>query len=186
MSNENIPSLALDPHSVTLITTYDTTVIGLLGFIGVMATIWYNSKIDRDAHARKMTYDKNAVLSAILEEVRIIIRVLQKHKSIEYKDGSTAIVSRERADIVFKSMISRIGILEEKTINLMIATYYTYETLNNSIALISSETTEAKYANFFEISPSNVESFKTMSESVLEKFVVLEKQILEEKSALSK
>jgi hypothetical protein len=53
-----------------LIETYQTLIAGSLGFLGVMATLWWNGHLQRKLEERRERREASALRTALIEELK--------------------------------------------------------------------------------------------------------------------
>ena len=52
-----------------LIETYQTLIVGILGFLGVIATLIFNSKLSRDLRKDELKHERNSIRQALITEL---------------------------------------------------------------------------------------------------------------------
>ncbi|WP_292363964.1 MULTISPECIES: hypothetical protein [unclassified Methylophaga] len=52
-----------------MIETYQTLIVGILGFLGVIATLIFNSKLSRDLRKDELKHERNSIRQALITEL---------------------------------------------------------------------------------------------------------------------
>jgi Flp pilus assembly protein TadB len=103
--------------------TYQTLVVGLLGFLGVIATMLWNAHLQRKQEERRERREASALRTALIEELK------QQREALQYTADSLAaaqastqdgthgsLIPLERYDAVFRGSLERLGLLKRRGI----------------------------------------------------------------------
>src|SRR5262245_21649983 len=116
---------------VKIIVTYQTLIVGCLGFAGVIVTMLWNARLQRQQEERRERRDANALRTALIEELkqqREALRVtaesladdaLKQHPEDEWHST----VPLERFDAVFRGSLERLGLLERPEVSAVFEAY---------------------------------------------------------------
>jgi hypothetical protein len=112
------------------IKTYQTLVVGLLGFLGVMATLWWNGHLQRKQEERQKRREASALRKALIEELKQQRAALQETAdSLAAAQASTqdgthgSLIPLERFDAVFRRSLERLGLLERRELSAVFEAY---------------------------------------------------------------
>jgi hypothetical protein len=113
-----------------LIETYQTLIAGSLGFLGVMATLWWNGHLQRKLEERRERREASALRTALIEELK------QQREALRYtaeslaaaqastQDGTQgSLIPLERFDAVFRRSFERLGLLERRELSAVFEAY---------------------------------------------------------------
>ena len=110
---------------VDIFERYQTFIVGLIGFFGVMYTISTNAKLSRNQHQREINHEKLATRTALIEELTILCKNYNDRIEMLTPDnceGSVLIPVNVPND-AYLQLISKIGLLTPKEIKLVMAAY---------------------------------------------------------------
>lgn len=104
---------------------YQTFIVGVLGFSGVIITLYMNSKISRDQHKRQIKHERDSVRTAIYSELVIIRKIFQDMcEMVEVSGGvESAFFPNNISNIVYTNFINKIGLLSKNEIESIIEAY---------------------------------------------------------------
>ena len=120
---------------------YQTFIVGILGFGGVIITIYMNARLSRSQHERQIAHDRRAFRTAISSELRIIKKILDgRCKQID-EDGekSSAFYPEHISTEVYNKLINKIGLLSQHEIETVIEAYALVNDLPIRLRLLSTE-----------------------------------------------
>jgi hypothetical protein len=104
---------------------YQTFIAGIIGFIGVIFTIYYNAKQARLQHTRELNHKKLAVRTALIEELTLILSSYQERietLTLE-KCKNSVLIPTNVPNQAYMQLISEIGILDLSEIKLVMTAY---------------------------------------------------------------
>lgn len=160
---------------------YQTLVVGLLGFSGVIFTLYANSTLNRKQHQREIEQEQRTLRQALLAELRIIHSILQDRSQStsdsEYKD---CLFPARIPDTVYKAFLPRIGILSGEEVSAVMRAYVLVAELAQRLRLLSPEANvDPGLEDFLYIEEQHVDTaigiHKSFSEVTSEAIRVLEK-----------
>jgi len=108
-----------------MLQTYQTLIVGALGFIGVIITMLANAKMQRKQDERKILHEANSLRVALKTELNanrqsFEERIKQFEEPIEFGD---AFVQNRSDDKIFNELLSNIGLLTEQEIEKVTQAY---------------------------------------------------------------
>jgi hypothetical protein len=103
---------------------FQILVAGVFGFIGVMATLFFKARIERDQWIDEQRHERETLRSALIVELKIN----KKAFSQETKGENGAFVPTSILDDVYRSFVPRLGILTDKEVAKVMYAYLTIRT----------------------------------------------------------
>ena len=123
---------------VCLLEKYQTLVVGLVGFTGVIATLYANSRLDRKQHEREILHEERALRQALISELRILQGILEDRS--QTKSGgqySDCMFPAHIPDTVYRTFLPRIGILSSEEVSAVMGAYVLVAELPQRLWLLS-------------------------------------------------
>jgi hypothetical protein len=117
-----------------MIQTYQTLIVGLIGFVGVMVTLWWNARLQREQEERRERRGASALRRALIEELKQQRKALQVRAenlakaasdSDKQPDGtkSGTLIPLERYDSVFTASRDKLGLLDDSQLEAVFKAY---------------------------------------------------------------
>jgi hypothetical protein len=108
-----------------MLQTYQTLIVGALGFIGVIITMLANAKMQRQQYDIKMLHETNSLRVAIKTELNsnrqsFEERIAQFEEPVEF---GNALVQNRSNDKIYNELLSNIGLLTEHEIEKITQAY---------------------------------------------------------------
>jgi hypothetical protein len=113
-----------------LIETYQTLIVGFVGFGGVILTMLGNAYLQRQQEERRERREASALRTALIEELK------QQREALRYtaeslaaaqastQDGTQgSLIPLERFDAVFRRSLERLGLLERRELSAVFEAY---------------------------------------------------------------
>jgi len=113
---------------ISILKNYQTAWSALVGFLGVILTIRYNSKREREAQQSNLENERIAIISALIAELRvmrgIMVDAIEKFKDTDSGQYDTVLMESDPfpAD-VYDNLIPEIGLLKPETVEKVITAY---------------------------------------------------------------
>lgn len=106
--------------------SYQSLIVGLLGFTGVIITMLANARMQRSQHERVCLHEANSVRVAAKTELEANkkayeLRIEQLNE--QPKDHTEALVPSRVLDNIYKEMLSKFGLLSEEELKNIINAY---------------------------------------------------------------
>lgn len=110
---------------ICMLQSYQIIITGLLGFTGVIITMLWNGKLQRNQYERKIKHETNSLRAAIKSELKANkkayeLRIEQFNEPCEYSD---ALVPSKLIDNIYKELVNKIGLLTDEEIETVIEAY---------------------------------------------------------------
>ncbi|MGD2118239.1 MAG: hypothetical protein PVG66_07765 [Chromatiales bacterium] len=98
-----------------MLQTYQTLIVGALGFIGVIITMLANAKMQRQQYERKILHEANSLRIALKTELNgnrrsFEGRIKQFEEPVEF---GNALIQNRSNDKIYNELLSSIGLLTE-------------------------------------------------------------------------
>jgi len=108
---------------------FQTLIVGIIGFAGVIATLWFNARQARNQRIDERHHESEALRTALIEELKII------RESVTDK-SQDAFVPTDPMDDAYRAFTHRIGLLSEGEVRKVMYAYLTLRTYNAKLFLI--------------------------------------------------
>ena len=148
---------------------FQTLAVGIVGFVGVILTLWYNAGVARRQRRDERDHEREVLRISLLEELRINRRALKENAELLRKDSpgeqGGALVPTDPMDDAYRSFIPKIGLLSQDEVSKVIAAYLLLRTYNAKLFLVGVPThTSPRHVN---VPAMNVEMLGKMQESFI-------------------
>ena len=130
---------------LTWIENHQTLTVGIIGFLGVIATLWYNARQAGIQRRKELFHERQTLRVALAEE--LIINRGTFVKSIKSLDANTALDKGKGAEAnwvptyemvdVYRSFINRIGLLSQPEVRKVMYAYLTLRAYTAALLLHS-------------------------------------------------
>lgn len=120
---------------------YQTFIVGILGFGGVIFTIYMNARLSRVQHERQVTHDREALRTALSSELGLIKKILSGRceQVDEERAISSAFYPEHISTEVYVHFIGNIGLLTQREIEAVIEAYALVNDLPIRLKLLSTD-----------------------------------------------
>lgn len=104
---------------------YQTFVVGIIGFAGVMYTISKNAKLANIQHNRELEHERLSVRTALIEELGLIkVSYIDRINMFNTTEKSgTALIPVNVMNDAYLQLISKVGLLTTEEIKLVMTAY---------------------------------------------------------------
>ena len=149
--------------------TYQTLVVGFVGFTGVIITLWFNARTARDQRRDELAHEREVLRVALIAELKINRRSLRENAETLRENPPDseggAFVPTDPMDDVYRAFVPRIGLLSQDEVGKVMDAYLTLETFDAKLFLIGVPVpTSPRHVN---VPGSNLPILAGMQESVL-------------------
>lgn len=108
-----------------MLQAYQTLIVGLLGFTGVIVTMLWNANLQRKQYERKILHEANSLRVALKSELNAIRlsfeeRIKQFEEPVEFED---ALIQNGSNDKIYNKLLNNIGLLTEQEIEKVTEAY---------------------------------------------------------------
>jgi len=120
------------------IKSYQTLIVGFLGFVGVICTLWFNAWLARRQRREERQHELETLRSALLVELDINRQALQENlkKDFNTQDVGGCLVPTDLMDDAYRAFTDRIGLLTTNEVHKVMLTYLTLRNFNSKLFLI--------------------------------------------------
>ncbi len=164
-----MPCFLADIIMVDLLSEYQTFIVGLLGFIGVVITMIVNAKIQRNLQIRQRQHEAESVRTALLVELRANVKIYKDHiEDFSRLDGDHAIVPRKVVNKVYQTLLPSIGLLSVEEVELVHVAYLSLEELPYRLSiLVGSDSVDRLSEEYIRIDAAQVQVAAGIHEALL-------------------
>lgn len=123
---------------LTDVERFQTVIVGVIGFAGVIFTLWYNGRLAHDQRRDERRKEREALRAALAEELKINRDSLKENvRSIrEPPEPGGAFVPTDPMDDAYRSFVPRIGLLSQAEVSKVMNAYLTLRTYNAKLYLL--------------------------------------------------
>jgi hypothetical protein len=130
-------------QALDLLRQFQTLVVGIVGFTGVIITLLVNARLSRLQHVRQVEHERTVVRTALKAELQAVAqsyrgRIEHLEDTHSQKYGG-ALLSLDSMTDVYKSMIGRLGLLSESQVQAVLNAYLLVEQLPERLAFLADE-----------------------------------------------
>lgn len=121
-----------------LFAKFQTIVVGLLGFTGVIITMVVNAKTQQGLQSRQREHDVKSVRVAILTELKANVEMYESRiKDFSDSDGSHyALIQSMVVNKIYQTLLPKIGILSVKEVEMVHFAYMLLEEMPYRLRLL--------------------------------------------------
>lgn len=153
---------------ITFFTKYQTFLVGLLGFLGVMATLWWNARQARAAREETVRHERATLRTAMIEELRLVKGAFELRIEQTARDSRAdfSYVPKRLPILIYDRLLDRIGILSSSEVAAIMHAYGIVQQLPDRLRLISK--TPEDNPDFFEVESEQFEMLRGIHERYLQ------------------
>lgn len=129
----------------TFVKTYQTLIVGVLGFLGVMATLAFNAWLARNAEKRKIAHEARVLRTALVEEMKVqrdaLMHAAETSERAEQPTDTgryDALTPLRRWSDIFDKSIDKLGLLQPDEVAAVLDAYLPLRELTPKIRLLES------------------------------------------------
>ena len=121
-----------------LLAKFQTLVVGLLGFTGVIITMVVNARIQRGLQSRQREHDAKTVRVALLAELKANVEMYESRiKDMSGSDGSHhALIQSMVVNKIYQTLLPKIGMLSVKEVEVVHRAYLLLEEMPYRLRLL--------------------------------------------------
>lgn len=153
----------ITPEFLAILEQFQTTIVGVVGFVGVIWTLRANSKNAREDHRRQLGSRRTALRRILAAELRNYQRALKKN--LEAQRPNDGVLSVGRIHRLFSEQLAAdLGLLDLDEIDVVVNALISLDGMNHFLENISSQTSETRF-----LLPSEAwEEFQTVNSTTAE------------------
>ena len=120
---------------------YQTFVVGVLGFGGVICTIIMNARLSRIQNDRQINHEREALRTAICSELELIRKMFEGRCEMAHEKGGpqSAFYPEHTSNQVYQQFINRIGLLSANEIEVVMEAYALVSDLPMRLQFLSTD-----------------------------------------------
>lgn len=158
---------------IGLFEKFQTLIVGLLGFAGVIYTIRMNAHLARQQHERELSESRAALRTALIAELKAIRQSYKDRSSAlrEKEDGQSALIPEFATNQIYSQLIDRLGLLSAEETESVMNAYLLIAELPVRLKLLSQKKNESsEHSGYISISGDYTEIAAKIHDSFLPKF----------------
>jgi hypothetical protein len=114
---------------------FQSLIVGIIGFAGVIFTLWFNARQTRKQHLEERRHERECLRAALTEELKIIRESVARNSAGNFEEGG-AYVPTDPLDDVYRAFTDRIGLLSQAEVHSIMYAYLCLRTYNAKLVLI--------------------------------------------------
>ena len=126
--------------SVELLEKFQTGIVGLVGFAGVILTLFVNARISRRQAREDQNHERKVLAHALLSELTSLRRSTERNAQC-LRDPASAtpgvLIPAAHATPVFDANVARLGLLGSAQVGPVLEAYVYLEEFDRNLALLS-------------------------------------------------
>lgn len=121
-----------------LLERFQTSLVGVLGFTGVIVTMFANAKIQRNLQSAQRQHEVRSLRTALLVELKENVRMYEDRISTLSKADGThhALMPSKVTNNIFQSSLSDVGLLSADEVESVLRAYLLLEEMPNRLRLL--------------------------------------------------
>lgn len=148
---------------------FQTLTAGIVGFAGVIFTLWYNGKVTREQRREERHHEREVLRAALITELKINCSALEGNLESLNKipnDGSVgAYVPTDLMDDAYRSFVPRLGLLSQVEVGKVMGAYLSLRTYNAKLFLVGAPVhTSPRHV---QVPENNVQILRDMQKTFL-------------------
>ena len=152
-------------QDVTFITQYQSIIVGLLGFGGVILTLLLNARLERKRRAASIAHDRLVIRTALVEELRTIARSFQGRiemlEKAEVGNTEQMLVPMTTMVQVYDRLLDRLGLLSSTEVQNVMRAHLLLRELPEKLRLLNPQM-PADSSGYFKLERRHFQSVKTL------------------------
>jgi hypothetical protein len=129
------------PEIIGMVKEFQSLIVGVIGFTGVIATLLTNALLARRQHAGQVRHESDVLRAALIAELQLIREAFMDRiaaiNGAENRAGM--LVPLDSLSDVYESLIDRIGLLSEPETRAVVRAYVLVRQLPGRIKLLNRE-----------------------------------------------
>jgi len=121
-----------------IVKDFQTLIVGVLGFWGVICTLRLTSSLSRQQHERNINYERDIIKTALRAELQLLRDSFSNNSAKLKNDGSDAFFPEKVYSDAYRAFIGKIGLLSKSQASAVIEAYSSAEEVPLRLRLLSS------------------------------------------------
>lgn len=148
---------------------YQTSIIGALGFIGVIITIVVNAKLARNQHERELSLEAAAIRTTLIVELTNLKNSYEDRVRTSGKHGGSILIPKYVSDKAYCQLLPRLGLLTPKELELVMTAYQLAGELPIRLGLLSNSDSSS-WPGYVAVDSSDIPEMVQMHKNFLKNF----------------
>lgn len=129
---------------IELLDRFQTSIVGVIGFCGVIWTLWANAKHDRETHERQLATKRQTLRRILAAEFRNYARALKKNLEGPTPDSEFISIGRVRR-LLSESLSADLGLLNLDEVDIIVNAIISLDGMNHFLANHAAEISETRF-----------------------------------------
>ncbi len=150
---------------------FQTGIVGIIGFIGVILTLKQNAKIVREERMNQIAHERKAVRTAICSELECMRDAFKDRiRTMKKGEGDSALIPKNKIGNVLDGLIDKIGLLSLEEITLILKAHALVKELPERLSIMCWEVSDTDaLPGYIFINGGNIQTAIEMHENFLVK-----------------
>lgn len=132
------------PEIIAILEQFQTTIVGIVGFAGVVWTLRANSRNAREEHRRQLSTRRNALRRILAAELRNYLRALRAN--LETQRPKDEFISVGRINRLFSEQLTAdLGLLELDEIDIVVNALISLDGMDHFLENISTQSSDTRF-----------------------------------------
>ncbi len=132
------------PEIINLAERFQTTLVGIVGFVGVIWTLHANARHSQNVHKRQLTDRKEALRRILAAEFRNYAGALNKNASVEMPDLETVSVGR-MPRLLSEPLMADLGLLDLHEVDIVVNALISLEGMTHYLENLAEQSSETRF-----------------------------------------
>ena len=151
---------------------FQTFLVGLLGFAGVIYTIRMNARLARQQHEHELIHERTSLRTALIAELEAL-RSTYKDRSHDLRkddSGNSVLIPEYVSNQIYRQLLDRIGLLTPEEIRLIMDAYLLVNELPVRLRLLAKDMGGSpEHSGYIHIGKEDAEVAAKMHDNFLPK-----------------
>lgn len=155
-------------HILEFAREFQTGIIGVVGFLGVIATLKANAHLAREMEESQYNRRRNFVKTAVIEELKLFHWIFENgHRDMEPKQGESLLVPKMNR-LVTSELMSELAVLEPEDMKVALMALFNVDEVYKRLAIIGKPSGD----HYFAVSSAAYHSLKKINEDAAAKLKI--------------
>lgn len=120
------------------LTTFQSAIVGLVGFIGVIVTLFVNARISRRRVDEARDHDRDTLVRALVAELKQCQNDAERIVNVLEGQDEWIVLRRIRVPI-FESNLSKLGLIQTEKLDLILYAYREMQSLDGGLVGLAAD-----------------------------------------------
>jgi hypothetical protein len=150
--------------------SYQTLVVGLIGFGGVIVTLLANAKLARAQRNEEREHERRALRAALIAELRInrtsLATSAAAKEATPPEEKASFFIPTDPVDEAYRSFLPRMGLLTKEEVRTVMEAYLSLRSYERALLLLGEPAPER--LGYVKVPPNNVQLVAKMERNLLD------------------